>query len=145
MFYYDSKPPTGQILYPRPGETLTSTNYEFVIKTDSTVKEVFYNIRDANALNDDAATGKDNGNGVLVNPDGSKGSLAWAQVPKVDVNSRYEKEWRFTYKNIPSFGTAAIRIIMIEDSMNSDVASLNAAAVKNTATINFSCSTRGSQ
>jgi hypothetical protein len=29
--------------------------------------------------------------------------------------------------------------------MNSDVASLNAAAVKNTATINFSCSTRGSQ
>ena len=145
VFYYDSKPPTGQILYPRPGETLTSQNYEFVIKTDSTVKEVFYNIRDTNALNDDAATREDNGNGVLVNPDGSKGSLAWAQVPKVDVNSRYEKEWRFIYKNIPSFGTAAIRIIMVEDSMNSDVVSLNDAAVKNTATINFSCSTRGSQ
>jgi hypothetical protein len=32
---------------------------------------------------------------------------------------------------------------MVEDSMNSDVTSLNAAAVKNTASINFSCSTRG--
>ena len=124
---------------------MTSSNYEFVIKTDSTVKEVFYNIRDANALNDDAATGEDNGNGVLVNPDGSKGNLAWATVPKVDVNSKYEKEWRFTYKNIPSFGTAAIKIIMVEDSMSSDVSSLSAAAIKNTATINFSCATRGPQ
>ncbi|NBW56749.1 hypothetical protein EBR43_02990 [bacterium] len=106
---------------------------------------MYYNIRDANALNDDAATGEVNGNGVLVSTDRSKSSLAWASVPKVDVNNRYEKEWRFTYKDIPSFGSASIKIVMVEDSMDSDPASLTQAAVKNSATINFSCYTRAPQ
>ena len=78
----------------------------------------------------------------MVNSDRTKSTLAWAPVPKVDVNNLYQKEWRFTYKNIPNFGSAAIKIVMVEDSMDSDSSSLTQTAINNTATINFNCYTR---
>ena len=115
-FYYDSQLPTGVIAAPgTDGATLGLSSFQFVIRTDSNVTGVDYDIQDSDSANDDAATGHANGNGSTnVVPV----FLAAAQVaPNPAFSLRYPnlpQEFRFNYYAIPSNGTATITVRLKE-------------------------------
>jgi len=68
-FYYDAARPQGEIRFPENnGDTVGGTNYGVVVRTDSSVTEVWYNIADSDSTNDDTATGSRNGNGAGFEP-----------------------------------------------------------------------------
>ncbi|MDF3130755.1 alpha-amylase family glycosyl hydrolase [Kiritimatiellaeota bacterium B1221] len=68
-FYYDAQRPQGEIRYPENnGDTVGGSNYGVVVRSDSTVTEVWYCIADADPSNDDVNTGARNGNGVGFEP-----------------------------------------------------------------------------
>ncbi|MGA0368572.1 MAG: alpha-amylase family glycosyl hydrolase [Kiritimatiellia bacterium] len=68
-FYYDAQRPQGEIRFPEnDGDTVGGSNYGVVVRTDSTVTEVWYAITDADPQNDDVNTGARNGNGVGFEP-----------------------------------------------------------------------------
>lgn len=68
-FYYDALRPQGEIRFPEnDGDTVGGSNYGVVIRTDTTVNEVWYCIVDADPANDDISTGARNGNGVGFEP-----------------------------------------------------------------------------
>lgn len=142
-FYYDAATPTGQLLYPASnGDTVGGSSYEFVIRTDSTVEEVWFHIDDDDTGNNDAVTSVLNGNGagfepfVDANQDGVwqtgeeftdingnsiyDASLAqsWGQATSsTSINlPDGQKEWRFRYNNIPATGNAGISIRLLEAS-----------------------------
>ncbi len=101
-FYYDTQLPQGQIVFPNNGDTLSQSQYGVVVRTDSSVTSVEYNIQDSNSNNDDSATGVANGNNAWV---------AATQLPaNPAVQSAYPNEWRFNYVNIPSSGSATIQV-----------------------------------
>jgi hypothetical protein len=113
VFYYDSKNPEGEIKFPSDNQDLTSFDYEFVVHTDHTVKEVLYNIVDSDPLNDDTNVGRNYGNGNKAD-----GTPSWGVIPTVrainDSGDGMTKEWRFKYINIPSSGTAKINLVLRE-------------------------------
>lgn len=142
-FYYDAQTPTGQMLWPAAdGDTMGGSSYDMVVRTDSTVEEVWFHIDDSDNSNDDAATGQGNGNGagfepfVDANQNGAwdegeaftdlngngvhDGSIpqAWGRATQsTSVNlPGGQKEWRFRYNNIPSTGTATITFRLLEAS-----------------------------
>ncbi|MEP4050228.1 MAG: hypothetical protein ABJN80_15415, partial [Luteolibacter sp.] len=148
-FYYDSQTPQGEIAFPQNnGETVGGSSYEFVIRTDSTVEELWFNIADSEAGNDDSATSKLNGNGngfepfTDANQNGVRDtnedftdlngngiydattSVAWASAPQVTANpsvtSAYQKEWRIRYTNIPATGNATLTFRLLEASSSRD-------------------------
>jgi hypothetical protein len=94
-FYYDAGVPTGAIAYP-PSDNfnITTLGYTVVVRADSSVTEVDYRITDSN--------GQTNGVAGSVNPDSTIGQ----QYPN------YPQEYRFTYTNIPSSGTATITVTL---------------------------------
>lgn len=112
-FYLDLERPTGEVKFPANNDTLPSQEYGVVVRTDPTVTEVWFNIVDSDPNNDDAATGNLNGNGFITN-----GVSSWVQAtevtPSLDIDSDFEREWRFTYRNIPSEGQATIRVRLME-------------------------------
>ncbi|MEM9480809.1 MAG: hypothetical protein AAGA58_14230 [Verrucomicrobiota bacterium] len=68
-FYYDTKRPEGEILFPgNDGDTLGSQNFGVVVRTDPSVDEVWYQIVDSDSTNDDTNTGVLNGNGPGFEP-----------------------------------------------------------------------------
>ncbi len=68
-FYYDAQRPQGEIRFPENNnDTVGGSNYGVVIRTDSSVTEVWYNIADGDATNDDTSTGSLNGNGAGFEP-----------------------------------------------------------------------------
>ena len=120
-----------------------------VIRTDSTVSEVWVHIDDSDSNNDDSVTKSPNGNGAGGEPfldtnkdgtwnagetftdlngngvyDAALPAGAWAQAtrvtPSLAINSALPVEWRFTYKNIPATGTATIKIRTVEASSSRD-------------------------
>ncbi|NDE18111.1 hypothetical protein EBZ80_24650, partial [bacterium] len=146
VFYYDAKPPTGEMLYPSENDQLTGSNYEVVIHTDMTVEEVWFHIADEDPGNDDKTTKILNGNGegfepfVDANQDGIRQSTetftdvngnnqydaslgqSWGQATQVtSINLPNEKEWRFRYNNIPATGTAAVTLRLHEASSIRDI------------------------
>jgi len=113
-FYYDASSPTGQVIFPANNfDSLGSQEYGAVVRTDPTVREVWYNIRDNNTGNDDGSTGNQNGNGT-----NSAGQAAWVQATRVTpsqtIVSPYPEEWRFTYRNIPSSGNVTMQVRLVE-------------------------------
>jgi hypothetical protein len=111
-FYYAGPLPSGVVVYPASGSTLTTPGYTFVVRVDSTVANVQFNIQDSNANNDDGVTGQLNGNGF-----GTNGLPSYAYATQVTPNQTLDlqypsdlKEYRFVYTNIPSSGTATINI-----------------------------------
>ena len=119
-FYFDASTPTGEVKYPSNGDTLYQSEYGVVVRTDPTVKEVWYNIGDADFANDDAATSNAYGNGTNL-----LGRTAWAKAysvtPTLGITSAYPKEWRFSYFNIPTGGTATIRVKLLEVSSSTNL------------------------
>jgi glycosidase len=112
-FYYDVSTPTGQVVFPAQSTTLGSQEYGSVVRTDPSVREVWYNILDNNALNDDGSTSSTNGNGT-----NAVGQLSWAKAsrvtPSLNISSPYPDEWRFTYRNIPSSGSVTMQVRLVE-------------------------------
>ena len=115
-FYYDAALPGGAIPYPAAGTTIGSSGYTVVVRADSTVTGVDFNIQDSNTNNDDVVVGQANGNGndaggnpifvpaMQVNPD----STISAAYPN------YPQEFRFVYTNAPSSGSATIKVRLKE-------------------------------
>ena len=110
-FYYDGALPTGAIPYPANGDTIGSASYTVVVRADSSVTGVDFNIQDSYAGNDDPATGENNGNG---NSNGIPVFVsATAVSPDVGISGQYPnypQEFRFNYVNVPASGTATITV-----------------------------------
>jgi Alpha amylase, catalytic domain len=111
-FYYDGALPGGVIAYPAPGGTISQRTYGVVVRCDSTVTGVDFNIQDSNTNNDDSITGKANGNGTnvfvaasAVSPDATLS----AQYPN------YPQEFRFTYTNVPASGSNATITVRLKE------------------------------
>lgn len=148
-FYYDAQPPTGEIAFPQNnGETVGGSSYEIVVRTDSTVEEVWFNVTDSEAGNDDAATSQPNGNGAGFEPftdlnrNGIRDAnedftdlngngaydaaipIAWARASSVTINpsptNPLQKEWRIRYTNIPATGSATLTFRLLEASSSRD-------------------------
>lgn len=115
-FYYDAAPPTGVIVFPTAdGSTISNATYNVVIRVDSSVTGVEFNIQDGNALNDDAATAQANGNG---NTNGVPRFVAATEAtPNSSLSSAYPnfpREYRFNFVNVPESGTATITVRLRE-------------------------------
>ena len=110
-FYYDGALPTGVIAYPNNGDTIGSASYTVVVRADSSVTGVDFNIQDSYTGNDDTATGESNGNG---NSNGVPVFVsATAGSPDPTISARYPnypQEFRFNYVNVPASGTATITV-----------------------------------
>ncbi len=103
VFYYDTQLPQGQVVFPtNDGDSVGGQQYGVVVRTDPGVTEVWYNIQDSNASNDDSVTGVANGNNAWV--------LATQLTANPTISSPYPNEWRFNYVNIPSSGTGKIYV-----------------------------------
>jgi glycosidase len=112
-FYYDGGLPTGLIASPsNDGDSISSSSYTVVVRADSTVTGVAFNIQDSNASNDDVNTRQANGNGNDTN--GNPIFVSATQVtPGQSLNLQYPndpQEFRFVYANVPASGTATINV-----------------------------------
>lgn len=141
-FYLDAESPRGYFQWPEnDGDILAGSEYGAVVRTDPTVREVWYRIEDDDASNDDAETGKANGNGTGFEPytdannngeydlgepftdlnkngvwDGS-GVISWQRAYRItpsDMEREYPQAWRFTYANLATGGTATIKVRLRE-------------------------------
>ena len=159
-FYLDAETPQGYIQWPaNNGDILSGSEYGVVVRTDPTVREVWYRLEDGDSANDDAVVGKANGNGTGFEPytdanadgnydtgepftdldkDGvwdSTGVTSWqpayATTPG-DMSTAYPLAWRFTYANLPTGGTATIKIRLREWSSAERPAWTNGAMTTNT-------------
>lgn len=115
-FYYDAAPPTGTIAFPSAdGGNISSSAYSVVVRADSSVTGVEFNIQDSNALNDDVATGQANGNG---NTNGVARFVAAGEVtPNDSISATYPnlpREYRFNFVNVPDSGAATITVRLRE-------------------------------
>jgi len=156
VFYYDALPPAGDLLFPPENGEVGGSSYEVVVRTDLTVEEVWFHIADADAGNNDSQTKILNGNGpgfepfVDANQNGTRDpgetytdinangeydaslTQSWGQATQVtSINLPNQKEWRFRYNNIPSTGTADIKLRMLEASSVRDI-DLDAAVARAT-------------
>lgn len=143
-FYYDAGPPTGSIAFPNAdGAMLTSGNYEVVVRVDSSVTDVWFNIVDTNPANDDAATGLANGNGATNGVPVFIPAARVASQPSLDMqHPELPQEFRFTYQSIPASGTAVISVRLREatssilpDRIRTLTRQVNTAAPARTLTI----------
>jgi len=115
-FYYDGALPAGAMPYPANGTTLTTSTYTVVVRADSTVTGVEFNIQDSNPTNDDVVTGQANGNGNDTNGNPIF-VAATAVTPNPTISAVYTnlpQEFRFNYISIPSSGTATIFVRLNE-------------------------------
>jgi Glycosyl hydrolase family 57/Alpha amylase, catalytic domain/Bacterial TSP3 repeat len=154
-FYLDAETPQGYVQWPASdGATLTGTEYGVVVRTDPSVREVWYRIEDDDDSNDDSVIEKPNGNGDGFEPyTDSNGNGSWdSGEPYTDLNlnatwdgtnvvswqsaysttpsdmdTEYPKAWTFTYANLPTGGTASVRIRLCEWSSADREAWTNAA------------------
>jgi len=116
-FYFDGGLPTGLIVFPpSSGSSLNAASYQYVVRADSTVTGVTFNIQDSNPGNDDIVTGQANGNGNDTN-----GHPIFVGAPAVTPDTtlsqeypQYPQEFRFNYVNIPSSGTATVSVRLNE-------------------------------
>ena len=144
-FYYDTERPQGEISFPQnDGDTINSSRYGVVVRTDATVDEVWYRIEDSETTNDDINTGSSNGNGlgfepfVDTNRNGTHDSSEsyedlnengnwdtnldiWVRASELTPSLEIEpsdpvlrKEWRFDYINIPATGSANVKVRLRE-------------------------------
>jgi hypothetical protein len=115
-FYYDGPLPGGVIVYPTNGSTIGSSNYTVVVRTDSTVTGVNFNIQDSDHANDDVNTGQTNGIGNNTN--GAPIFLTATQVsPESTLSLQYPndlQEFQFVFNKVPPSGTATIYVQLNE-------------------------------
>ena len=110
-FYYDGALPTGAIIFPANTTTINGLTYTVVVRADSTVTGVDFQIQDSDPNNDDSATDKSNGNGTNVF------IAATSVTPDSSISANYPsypQEYRFVYTNVPTSGTAQIIVRLKE-------------------------------
>ena len=111
-FYYDAAPPGAVFAAPATNVTaLSNTSYQVIIRADSTATGIEYNISDSDPANDDSFTGQNNGNGTNIF--GPKFVALAPGTPTTSLNttySNYPVEFRFTYANIPTNGSATFTV-----------------------------------
>ena len=86
-----------------------------MVRADSSVTGVEFNIQDSNPANDDAATGQNNGNGLTNGV--AKFVSATAATPDPSLSQLYPnlpQEYHFNYAGVPSNGTATITVRLKE-------------------------------
>jgi hypothetical protein len=130
-FYYDTKRPEGQIVFPAAdGADLFGSSYGVVARGDQTIEDVWFRITDSDPGNDDNATGANNGNGQWVK--------ASEVTPNPYVPSAYPREWRFDYANIAASNTATIEVRLREvtSSTNMTLSDVNGHFTTLTRTVN---------
>ncbi len=160
-FYLDAETPQGYVQWPaNDGDMLSGSEYGVVVRTDPTVKEVWYRIEDADVSNDDAPTGKANGNGdgfepyTDANGNGSydmgepftdlnedttwtsNGIVSWQKAYSMtpdNMDRTYPQAWRFTYANLATGGTATIKVRLREWSSTERAVWTNATLAEATA------------
>jgi glycosidase len=144
-FYLDNETPKGEIVFPSDdGDQVGGQGYDFVVRTDPTVTDVWYHIEDSDAGNDDAATRRWGGNGfggepfndtnrngrrdegelfTDINANGSYDTSigeSWGKATRItaspSIQSEFPVEWRFNYQLIPPSGNARVRVRLIEAS-----------------------------
>jgi hypothetical protein len=116
-FYYDGALPTGTIPYPANSSTITTRTYGVVVRADSTVTGVDFNIQDSNTNNDDIITHQNNGNGNDTNGNPIYVSATAAASPDASLSAQYPnypQEYRFNYTNVPTSGSATITVRLKE-------------------------------
>ncbi len=123
-FYLDAETPRGYVQWPAADDDiLTGSEYGVVVRTDPTVREVWYRIEDADASNDST----NNANGA-----GDVWQKAYATTPS-DMDRAYPQAWRFTYANLaPGGSNATIRVRLREWSSAERTAWTNAGMDTNT-------------
>jgi hypothetical protein len=111
-FYYESQLPSGVIAFPTTdGANLNGSSYTVVVRADSGVTAVEFNIQDSDPNNDDFVTGLNNGNGLTNGV--AKFAAAGLVTPDPTLSQQYPaypQEFRFTYTAVPSSGTATIKV-----------------------------------
>ncbi|HXR04956.1 MAG TPA: alpha-amylase family glycosyl hydrolase [Verrucomicrobiae bacterium] len=112
-FYYDGGPPTGLIAFPsNDGDSISSSSYTVVVRADSTVTGVQYNIQNTLTNNWDIYTGQASGIGNDTN--GNPIFVGATRVtPNQSLNLQHPndpEEFRFNYTNVPASGTATISV-----------------------------------
>jgi hypothetical protein len=157
--YLDAETPQGYVEWPaNNGDILAGSEYGVVVRTDPSVREVWYRIEDVDAANDDAAIGKAtatarasnrtwmpmrrrircgeaftdlDGDGIWDTNGVTSWQPAYATTPG-DMNQDYPLAWRFTYANLPTGGTATIKVRLREWSSAERPAWTNGAMTTNT-------------
>ncbi|MDR0993830.1 MAG: hypothetical protein LBN38_04600 [Verrucomicrobiota bacterium] len=115
-FYLDTETPRGYLQYPAAAETqMDGSEYGLIVRTDPTVREVWYHITDTSTANDGPGNGLDT-NGVVT---WAKASLVTAWNQDMAEDTAFPKVWRFVYSRIPPTGTATLRIRLREWSSGS--------------------------
>src|SRR5205823_9529011 len=115
-FYYDAQLPAGTIAFPATDNSfIFDSTYTVVVRADSSVTGVDFNIQDSETNNDDVVTGQNNGNGS------SNGVPVFVSASQVTPNPtlsaqypNYPQEFRFTYVGIPHLGSATITVRLKE-------------------------------
>lgn len=102
-FYYDTSRPTGQIRFPAENNQLGGTTYGSVVVSDESVTDVLFQILDSNPANDQDWT-----------------NATQVSTPTQLGNTSFTKEWRFSYDDIPTTGTAEIKVRFREVSSSND-------------------------
>ena len=115
-FYYDALPPAGAIAFPQTdGVSMFSSNYTVVVRADSSVTSVEFNIQDSDSSNDDSVTGAIRGNGSVNGL--SSFASAVPVAPDIALNQQFPnlpQEFRFPYASIPSSGSATLTVRLKE-------------------------------
>ena len=108
-FYYDTKRPQGEIRFPEnDNNAINGSNYTVVVRTDSTVDEVWYRIEDSDLSNDDINTGGSNGNGIGFEPfiDSNQNNTRDADETFLDLNEN--DQWD---TNIDAIWARAVEVV----------------------------------
>ena len=123
-FYLDAGTPRGYFQWPaNDGDILSGSEYGVVVRTDPTVREVWYRIEDADGSND--STNNANGTNDVW-------QKAYATTPS-DMDRGYPQAFRFTYANLAAGGSnATIRVRLREWSSAERTAWTNAGMTTNT-------------
>jgi hypothetical protein len=111
-FYYDGQLPGGVIAFPAAdGNSINNNTYQVVVRADSNVTGVDFNIQDSDSSNDDAATGQPNGNGSTNSqPVFVSASPVTPDATISQQYTNYPQEFRFNYVAVPGSGTATITV-----------------------------------
>ena len=115
-FYYDGALPTGVIAFPANSSTLGASTYTAVVRADSTVTGVDFNIQDSNSNNDDTVTGQANGNGNDTNGNPIYVS-ATAVSPDPSLSAtytNYPQEFRLLTPTSPTAARRPLRVRLKE-------------------------------
>ncbi len=129
--YLDTEPPRGAIIWPAADHALLRSNtYVVVVHTDPTVTGVWYRVDDLRAANNGA------GNGAWA-------PAATAQLGLPPAGSPWRQEWRFTYTDVATNGSASLQVRLLESTSSTNMNLSDAAGHFRTLQRNVDCRTNG--